>query len=169
MPQVQPTPAFKGPIFVIPPEQGRSHWMPDDGGFTTTIVSPWDHPMLSYTMGIQCLQPGQVLPEHYHDRAEELFYIVEGSGSALLDGVSHRVGRGHTLFVGRNISHSIRNDGDGVLYWVWIFNPPGLEHVLAGVGTPRSPGEARPETVARPQEVGELVLHFTKRGRPSGA
>lgn len=166
MPQSQRAPIAKGPIFVIPPEQGHSHWMPENGGHTTIIISPWDHPMLSYTMGVQCLQPGQVLPEHYHDRNEELFYFIDGRGTALLDGVPHHVGKGHTMFVGRNVAHTIRNEGDTPLFWAWLFNPPGLEHVLAGLGTPRQPGQPRPQEVMRPQDVGELVLHFTKRGRP---
>lgn len=163
----QPLNASKGPLLVIPPDVGHSHWMPDNGGYTTTIITPWDHPMLGYSMGIQRLEPGEAVPEHHHDRHEELFYVFEGEGSALLDGQSYRFGSGYTLFFGRNVSHSITNDGKGPLTWVWVFNPPGLEHVLAGVGTPRNPGEVRPAAVSRPSDVGPLVTYFTKRGRPT--
>src|SRR3954464_5971689 len=104
-----PVYSAKGPLLVIPPEQAHSHWMPDNGGYTNIIVSPWDHPMVSYTMGTQRLMPGEVVPEHHHDRHEELFYVFSGSGEAVLDGNPYRFGAGHTLFFGRNISHSITN------------------------------------------------------------
>ncbi len=157
----------KGPLLVLPPETGHSHWMPDQGGFTTTIVSPCDYPTLGYSMGIQRLEVGETVPEHYHDRHEELFYITQGSGRAILGGAEHRFAEGYTLLFGRNVSHQIFNDGDKPLVWVWIFNPPGLEHVLAGVGTPRAPGQKRPAEVPRPTEVSPLVQCITKRGRPS--
>jgi mannose-6-phosphate isomerase-like protein (cupin superfamily) len=167
-----PTPALcqsKGPLLVIPPEKSHSHWMPDAGGYTNIIVSPWDHPMLGYTMGTQRLEPGEVVPEHYHDRHEELFYIFEGSGVGTLDGKPFEFGPGYTLFFGRNISHTITNTGTGPLTWVWVFNPPGLEHVLSGVGTPRAHGAPRPAIVERPAQVDPVVRVVTKRGRPAFA
>ncbi len=165
-----PTTPAKGPFFVIGPDQGRSHWMPDPGlGYTTTIVCPWDFPMLSYSMGIQTLLPGEILPEHYHDRHEELFYIFEGEGSATIDGKPFRVGKGMTLFFGRNISHTLTNDGARPMTWVWVFNPPGLEHVLSGIGAERTPGQERPARVPRNPEPSPVVSVVTKRGRPPAA
>ena len=67
----QPLNASKGPLLVIPPDVGHSHWMPDNGGYTTTIITPWDHPMLGYSMGIQRLEPGEAVPEHHHDQRGE--------------------------------------------------------------------------------------------------
>lgn len=161
-----PHPA-KGPLFVRRRGEAASHWMPDDGGWTETIISPAEFPMLNYAMGIQQLAPGETVPEHYHDRHEELFYVYEGRGRATLDGQEFEVGAGDTLFFGRNISHTLTNTGDGPMSWVWIFNPPGLEFVLAGVGTPRSPGQQRPAHVPRPEVLDPLVRVVTKRGRPS--
>jgi quercetin dioxygenase-like cupin family protein len=157
----------KGPLFVIGPNQSRSHWLPDGGGYTDTIVSPVDHPMLGYTMGTQELAPGETVPEHFHDRHEELFYVFEGHGNAVLDGKPHEFGTGYTLFFGRNISHSITNTGKGVLKWVWVFNPPGLELVLAGIGTKRIHGEARPTNVVRPEWIDPALRVVTRRGRPA--
>lgn len=159
----------KGALFIIPPEQGRSYWMPDNGGLASIIVSPTDHPMLGYSMGTQQLAPGEGVPEHFHPRHEELFYVIEGVGCAVLDGKPHDVSAGHTLFFGRNIPHAITNTGSGPLTWVWVFNPPGLELVLAEIGTKRVHGEPRPQVVSRPATVSAIVRAVTTRGRPSSA
>jgi mannose-6-phosphate isomerase-like protein (cupin superfamily) len=157
----------KGELLIIPPEHGRSYWMPDNGGHANIIVSPTDYPMLGYSMGTQQLAPGEIVPEHFHERHEEMFYVIEGTGCAVLDGNPYDVGAGHTMFFGRNIPHSISNTGSVPLTWVWVFNPPGLELVLAEIGTERVPGEPRPQIVSRPETISAIVSAVTKRGRPS--
>ena len=123
--------------------------------------------MLGYTIGTQQLAPGEVVLEHFHDRHEELFYVFEGSGSAVLDGKPYRVQAGYTLFFGRNVSHSITNTGTTPLSWVWVSNPPGLELVLAAIGTRRIHGEARPISVPRPDSIDPVARVVTRRGRPA--
>lgn len=158
---------MKGPRFVIAAGDGRSNWMPDPAkGYANTIISPLDYPMLSYSMGTQCMEPGEVLPEHYHERHEELFYILRGRAKAFVDGVEYPISPGMTLFFGRNVAHGLVNDGEEQLAWVWIFNPPGLENVLAGVGMERVPDQPRPASVPRPADPGPLVRAVTKLGRP---
>jgi quercetin dioxygenase-like cupin family protein len=154
----------KGPSYVIAPDSSRSYWMPEPAkGFCSVIISPSDFPMVQYEMGVQQFEPGEELPEHHHDLHDELMYIMEGSGLATLDGIEHRLEKGATLFVGRNVVHGFLNDGAKPLVWLWIMNPPGLAHVLHAVGAPRRPGEPRPEQVLRPTEPNPLVRHISKR------
>ncbi len=117
---IDPNPT-NGPMLVIPHDTSRSHWMPDPArGFCTAIVSPSDLPMIHNKMGVQQFEPGEALPERYHDLHEELLCVIDGGGVARLDGTEYRLEKGATIFVGRNVAHSLVNDGATPLVWLWM-------------------------------------------------
>lgn len=58
------------------------------------------------------LPPGAGIGMHTHDREDELFYVLSGSG-LLDDGITQtRVKAGDALLTGNGGAHSIRNDGN---------------------------------------------------------
>jgi len=158
----------KGAAFVTHRDCGISHWMPDPAqGYTSVIVAPINSEVTAFSFGVQRLEPGEVLPEHFHLNHEELFYVYQGQGTVSLDGETQAIGPGSTVYSGRNTAHTFTNTGDEPLEFCWFFTPAGLEHVLAGVGQPRTPGAPRPDRVPPPNEPGPLVRHITTRGRPA--
>lgn len=42
---------------------------------------------------------------HYHKRATELYYVLEGEGSVLLDGVAHPVRKGSMVHIPPGVVH----------------------------------------------------------------
>ncbi len=166
---MQPAPRAmkKGPAFVTHLDQGISHWMPDPAeGFTSVIVAPINSEVTAFSFGVQRLEPGEVLPEHFHRNHEELFYVYRGRGTVTLDGEVCAIGPGSTVFSGRNTAHTFTNTGEEPLEFCWFFTPAGLEHVLDNVGAPRTPGSPRPAAVPPPSQLGALARHITSRGRP---
>lgn len=73
------------------------------------------------------LRPGQATTPHYHPRAEEIYYILEGRGSMDLAGETREVGPGDAIAIPPGLRHTIRNTGAGVLKFLCCC-APGYEH-----------------------------------------
>jgi mannose-6-phosphate isomerase-like protein (cupin superfamily) len=50
-------------------------------------------------------------PYHYHSNADNIYYVLGGTGSVTVDGKSFDVGPGDTLFIPANESHDVSNTG----------------------------------------------------------
>ncbi len=46
--------------------------------------------------------------EHYHKRATELYYVLEGEGTVRLDGVEHPVRRGSVVHIPPGVVHGAK-------------------------------------------------------------
>jgi hypothetical protein len=117
------------------------------------------------------MEEGDGLILHHHKRHDEVLHIVQGSGIGTFDDGDRPIHAGLTIFVGRNRAHSIQNTGKGQLIIFWVCLPPGLEYVLEAVGTPRSIGEPRPQSVERPDfstlgAIGALARFCSTPGPP---
>ena len=58
------------------------------------------------------LEPGCSIAEHRHEGNEELYLVLEGSGTALLDGQRHPVGPGDAYLCLDGHTHGIENSAD---------------------------------------------------------
>ncbi|MCX6836679.1 MAG: cupin domain-containing protein [Verrucomicrobia bacterium] len=45
---------------------------------------------------------------HYHQRSTELYYVLEGGGSVMLDGVEHPVSKGSLVHIPPGVVHGAR-------------------------------------------------------------
>ena len=45
---------------------------------------------------------------HYHKRSTELYYVLDGAGTVLLDGVAHEVTKGTLIHIPPHVVHSAR-------------------------------------------------------------
>ncbi len=45
---------------------------------------------------------------HYHKRATEIYYVLEGGGTILLDGVEHPIAKGSILHIPPGVVHGAR-------------------------------------------------------------
>ena len=57
------------------------------------------------------LDPGVTIGEHIHDNDEELYMILEGTGTMRIDGVDHEVGPGDVCITRAGHSHGLANTG----------------------------------------------------------
>ncbi|KAE8148745.1 RmlC-like cupin [Aspergillus avenaceus] len=60
------------------------------------------------------------LCSHHHSQAE-IYYILHGRGIVTIDGVPHVVEKGSAVFIPGNMEHSVRNNGDDELKWLYVF------------------------------------------------
>jgi sialic acid synthase SpsE/quercetin dioxygenase-like cupin family protein len=67
-----------------------------------------------YCKKILILLPGQAHPEQYHERKEETFHVLWGSGVIRLDGVEQRMKPGDVIVIKPGTRHYFRTD-DGVI------------------------------------------------------
>ncbi len=55
--------------------------------------------------------PGQVLPHHHHAHEHEVFDVIAGHGTILLDGRAMAAGPGTSVFVPAGVDHGFENTG----------------------------------------------------------
>ena len=150
----------KGLKFVLGPDDGDSYWQPDPaGGYATVKLSPFNLPTNQFAAGIQVVDPGGELRQHGHQRNEEMLFVYEGHGTAIVDGERFPVEPGSIVYAGRWVKHGLVNDGDTQLKIFWVILPPGLETVISALGPARQPGEARPTNIERPENVLEVLAN----------
>ena len=148
----------KGMAYVLGPEDGASHWQPEPAfGHITVKVSPHNLNTNSLAAGFQIIDPGCHIRPHAHARAEELLFVWEGTGVAVIDGVEHAIEPGSLVYVGKWVNHSIVNRGERQMKVLWVITPPGLEDFLTAIGPVRRAGELRPEGLSRPPNIQELL------------
>ena len=55
--------------------------------------------------------PGQELPVHQHEHEHEVFDVLQGKGTLVLDGESIEVASGGVIFVPAGVRHGFKNTG----------------------------------------------------------
>jgi mannose-6-phosphate isomerase-like protein (cupin superfamily) len=60
---------------------------------------------------------------HYHERAQQLFYILSGAATFEIEGESKTVSAGQSIHISKNTKHSILNNGDEDLHFLVISEP----------------------------------------------
>jgi quercetin dioxygenase-like cupin family protein len=149
-------------VFVVQPDQGESFWQPvPANGYAEVRVSHRKHPSItSCATGIQVVAPGCYIREHVHPAQEEILFVFEGEGEAVIDGEPHPMQVGTTIYVGAGHRHKLVNTDPGhELKLCWVMLPggdDGLDDFFARIGRPRRPGERAPEPFARPADVGQI-------------
>lgn len=77
-------------------------------------------------LGTQQVTLGAGIPSHRHLQMDEAFYVLEGSGTFILDDVPHSFERGGTIFIPKNSWHGFANP-DHELLLLWVVQPAGLD------------------------------------------
>ncbi len=96
----------------LPVEGGALQWLIDrDLGA--------DH-VMAYRL---TLEPDSGL-SHVHAGAEEVLYVLEGTGEARIEGASHHVGPGQAVFIPDGAEHTYINTGQTPLVVVGALAPP---------------------------------------------
>ena len=76
---------------------------------------------------VQKVKPGKGTGLHYHTDVDEIFYIIEGTGTVVLGSKSYNIEAGDFIFIPKNTDHKIRKyDSAGILKVVFFMNKPGL-------------------------------------------
>jgi quercetin dioxygenase-like cupin family protein len=63
---------------------------------------------------------------HRHNRSDTVLYILEGSGTIVIDAVEHQVGTGERVHIAPGAFHGVRT-GDSTLKFLSVQSPPILD------------------------------------------
>jgi len=75
-----------------------------------------------------CFARGQVVPYHRHEHTDEVFDVLEGEGTILIDGREMRGMPGTILYVPAGTEHGFRADGSDQ----WVVRETVHERIYAG-------------------------------------
>jgi quercetin dioxygenase-like cupin family protein len=103
-------------------------------------------------MGTQSLDPGVGIPVHIHEHEDEVLFVHEGRGLAVLGEQRKEVGKGDTIFIPHGVWHGVESRGEAVEL-LWVVTPPGLEDFFRETGSPASM-PPRALTPAQLEDVG---------------
>ena len=77
-------------------------------------------------LATQQVMKGSGIPAHRHLLMDEVFYVLEGSGTFSLDSVQHPFSKGSTIFIPQNTWHAFENS-DHELLLLWVVAPASLD------------------------------------------
>jgi mannose-6-phosphate isomerase-like protein (cupin superfamily) len=83
------------------------------------------HFLKSDALSVICerVPPGGREVTHLHRRAQQVFVVLEGVATMLVDGVAHRIEAGQSLHVPVGVAHQFRNDSNGDVHFLVVSAP----------------------------------------------
>jgi quercetin dioxygenase-like cupin family protein len=105
--------------------------------------------------GTQQVMKGTGIPIHRHFQMDEIFYVLEGSGTFLLSDSPRSIEKGATIFIPRNSWHGFSNP-DHELLLLWTVSPAGLDGFFRDTCNP--PG-VPPKNLTR-QQLKAIALKY---------
>ena len=84
---------------------------------------------------------------HQHQEADEVLFVLEGTGFGMLGDARMPVEKGSAIYIPKGVWHGVENP-DSELLLLWIVAPPGLEAFFREVAS--APG-APPKQLTREQ------------------
>ena len=74
-------------------------------------------------MGVNETPPGGSVPEHKHEKEEEVMFFIEGKGEFITKDETIQLKPGICIYNPPGEFHSIVNTGNEILKFVWIYSP----------------------------------------------
>ena len=87
--------------------------------FKTTL---WQSAHL--TLGLNCLEPGQIQKVHAHDGADKIYYVLEGEGNFTVGEEQRVATQGMLIVAPAGIPHGVTNNGRERLSLLVTISPP---------------------------------------------
>lgn len=84
---------------------------------------------------------------HQHREADEVLFVLEGTGFGMLGGARMPIEKGSAIYVPNGVWHGVENP-DSELLLLWVVAPPGLEAFFREIAS--APG-APPKELTREQ------------------
>jgi mannose-6-phosphate isomerase-like protein (cupin superfamily) len=87
------------------------------------------------------------IPVHQHNEADEVLFVLEGTGFGILGDTRMSVEKGSAMYVPNGVWHGVENP-ESELLLLWVVAPPGVEAFFREVAS--APG-APPKQLSREQ------------------
>jgi len=93
----------------------------------------------SMALGTQQVPIRTGIQVHQHQEADEVLFVLEGTGFGILDDTRVPVEKGSAIYISKGVWHGVENP-DRELLLLWVVAPPGLEAFFRDVANgPRAP------------------------------
>lgn len=76
------------------------------------------------TVGLTEVHPETAMDPHVHEDMEEIIYIIEGYGEAVVGGSKERLEPHTAVIFPIGVEHTVINKSRNPMKFVFIFNPP---------------------------------------------
>lgn len=93
-------------------------------------VDPRNGGSQDLVMGYEEIAPGDSIHPHHHVIADEILFVHKGGGLVSLGSRRQQVGTGATVYIPRNTTISVLNNGTEPLAIVFVFSKPGFEQLM---------------------------------------
>jgi mannose-6-phosphate isomerase-like protein (cupin superfamily) len=116
---------------LLGPGEGRAY---DMGAMKAIFKADEDETGATYSISEWWLEPHSQGPgAHSHDANDDIFYVIEGTMTFLIDGSWTQVGKGGFVRAAPGVVHDFRNDGEVRACMLNSFVPGGFERDMAGI------------------------------------
>lgn len=119
----------KGRVAVVHPAGGRRVAL-SGGSFSDLVITDETARANSSMLGYSVFTPGTETKQKVHLGAEELAYIVSGSGQLVVGREVVRYKAGDSLHIPAGVPHAVKNDGDEDLVMVFFFPTPNYPETV---------------------------------------
>ncbi len=75
-------------------------------------------------------------PYHYHERAENVYIVLQGTIEVVIEGQRHRLQKDDVAFIPPGLRHSAGNSGSVPAKVIEIYAPAGVDFHIAEHGAP---------------------------------
>ena len=93
----------------------------------------------SMALGTQQVSIRAGIQVHQHQEADEVLFVLEGTGFGILDDTRTPVEKGSAIYIPKGVWHGVENP-DSELLLLWVVAPPGVEtffrEVSGALGAP---------------------------------
>ncbi|MHA1649799.1 MAG: cupin domain-containing protein [Candidatus Helarchaeota archaeon] len=96
----------------------------DEKGYLTRwLIGPWNS-QASFDFGIAFIQPKQYIKKHFHEKIEELFYVIEGEIQLLLSNKEEfTLKQGFVAHIPPKQVHGLHNRSNKIVKLVVVKSP----------------------------------------------
>ncbi|CAB3791147.1 cupin domain-containing protein [Pararobbsia alpina] len=95
---------------------------PNDSNYFVLLATPQAN-RVSFVQVIEIFEAGGATPPNSHTAADEIFFVLSGSGEAICNGESTEIRAGDSLIVHAGSEHVVRNTGRERLYCLTTMIP----------------------------------------------
>ena len=146
--------------FIHHAEEAPAYWMQ---GILWTMLADRDDTGGRWSMMEQLMPMGAGPPPHKHLWSDEIFYILDGTMTFLINDEIRTAGKGAFINIPRNTRHAFRVDSDTARI-LNGYTPASMEAMIAELGqrTDRHtlPPPSPPQPPGRPQMPEELLARY---------
>ena len=116
---------------VFAPGEGEHlAWGGPAAGQVTIMIDPANSGPTGLCALSQTLDPGSVVPVHHHEKAEQVLFIVSGSGEVSIADQKVEASSGVTVHIPMGVAHGIVNTGNRPLSILEITSPAGFQEIF---------------------------------------